>query len=358
MAILLAGVYMASGQGPGPDVNGFKVGGDFMLLNSIEYQLPVRARDDVHFVAFVDGGTVEDKGKSAPKSKLEEMLTQALQNNPDLRVAKAKQEQAKAALNEAEAEVNRALLQVAQKVTSLYQAVDNQKAIVGSVQDEWTYAKTAYEAGKISVAEFAQVRGKLEAAKAKQAELESELSLVLGKAPPGADAVRVKQADTTCLRCHQDSPQETWDEKTLLAAHHIIGFKTDWLIAKKTTKGPLADKIRAALDKEVRFNYSNADLDEVIKGLQKETGLTIQVVRSTGEQSGKMTFRLEGISFGAALQWLEDILPNSRVVIREYGLLITPKERVPPGAVLLNDFWKGAGKDKPKEDGDKKPGGN
>ena len=70
-----------------------------------------------------------------------------------------------------------------------------------------------------------------------------------------------------------------------------------------------------------------------------------------------MTARLEGISFGAALQWLEDVLPNARVVVREYGLLIAPKERVPPGAVLLNDFWKGAGKDKPKEGGDKKPEG-
>ncbi len=46
-------------RGVGPDVNGFKVGGDFMLLNSIEYQLPIRARDDLYLVAFVDGGTVE-----------------------------------------------------------------------------------------------------------------------------------------------------------------------------------------------------------------------------------------------------------------------------------------------------------
>ena len=30
-------------RGVGPDINGFKVGGDFMFLNSIEYQVPVRA---------------------------------------------------------------------------------------------------------------------------------------------------------------------------------------------------------------------------------------------------------------------------------------------------------------------------
>jgi outer membrane protein insertion porin family len=45
-------------RGVGPDINGFKVGGDFMLLNSIEYQVPVLANDQVYFVTFVDGGTV------------------------------------------------------------------------------------------------------------------------------------------------------------------------------------------------------------------------------------------------------------------------------------------------------------
>jgi outer membrane protein assembly complex protein YaeT len=48
-------------RGVGPDDRGFKVGGDFMLLNSIEYQLPIRARDDLYLVAFVDGGTVEPR---------------------------------------------------------------------------------------------------------------------------------------------------------------------------------------------------------------------------------------------------------------------------------------------------------
>jgi outer membrane protein assembly complex protein YaeT len=46
-------------RGISPEVNFIKVGGDFMLLNSLEYQLPVRASDKLYFVAFVDTGTVE-----------------------------------------------------------------------------------------------------------------------------------------------------------------------------------------------------------------------------------------------------------------------------------------------------------
>jgi outer membrane protein assembly complex protein YaeT len=46
-------------RGVGPDVDGFKVGGDFLLLNSLEYQVPIKANDQLYMVAFVDSGTVE-----------------------------------------------------------------------------------------------------------------------------------------------------------------------------------------------------------------------------------------------------------------------------------------------------------
>jgi outer membrane protein assembly factor BamA len=46
-------------RGVSPEVNGFKVGGDFMFLNSLEYQIPVLATDQLFGVAFIDSGTVE-----------------------------------------------------------------------------------------------------------------------------------------------------------------------------------------------------------------------------------------------------------------------------------------------------------
>ncbi len=48
-------------RGVGPDVNGFKIGGDFLLLNSLEYQVPVRANDNIYLVTFVDSGTVSPR---------------------------------------------------------------------------------------------------------------------------------------------------------------------------------------------------------------------------------------------------------------------------------------------------------
>jgi outer membrane protein assembly complex protein YaeT len=45
-------------RGVGPDIDGYKVGGDFMVLGSAEYQVPVRANDQIYLVGFVDSGSV------------------------------------------------------------------------------------------------------------------------------------------------------------------------------------------------------------------------------------------------------------------------------------------------------------
>lgn len=46
-------------RGVGPQTNGFMTGGQFMLLNSIEYQVPIKANDQLYLVGFLDTGTVE-----------------------------------------------------------------------------------------------------------------------------------------------------------------------------------------------------------------------------------------------------------------------------------------------------------
>jgi outer membrane protein assembly complex protein YaeT len=48
-------------RGVGPNINGFEVGGDFMFLNSLEYQVPIKANDQLYLVAFIDSGTVESQ---------------------------------------------------------------------------------------------------------------------------------------------------------------------------------------------------------------------------------------------------------------------------------------------------------
>ena len=46
-------------RGVGPSANNYELGGDFMFLNSLEYQVPIMADDSLFLVAFLDSGTVE-----------------------------------------------------------------------------------------------------------------------------------------------------------------------------------------------------------------------------------------------------------------------------------------------------------
>lgn len=46
-------------RGVGPTENELFVGGTFALLNTVEYQIPLTAKDNLFFVTFVDHGTVE-----------------------------------------------------------------------------------------------------------------------------------------------------------------------------------------------------------------------------------------------------------------------------------------------------------
>jgi outer membrane protein insertion porin family len=46
-------------RGVGPDVNGYKVGGDFEAIGTLEYQIPLESSDKLYAVAFCDFGTVE-----------------------------------------------------------------------------------------------------------------------------------------------------------------------------------------------------------------------------------------------------------------------------------------------------------
>ncbi|WP_437186290.1 BamA/OMP85 family outer membrane protein [Planctomicrobium sp. SH668] len=46
-------------RGVSPEVNGVKIGGDFLALGSAEYMIPITANDNIRTVVFTDFGTVE-----------------------------------------------------------------------------------------------------------------------------------------------------------------------------------------------------------------------------------------------------------------------------------------------------------
>lgn len=263
------------------------------------------------------------KDKPATKSKLEEMLEQALKGNPDLSVAAAK-------VATAQAELARTRLQVIQKVVALYYALEGQKAQVATLENRLKRVQQLYKQKVISTGEVAEAEELLRTAKAKLAELEAEQPYLLG---------------LTRRRTELDLTTE--DARVAAALRYLAfrqaltGVKHEHVLGLRTrVKGKVADKLREALDRPVSVHFDKAPLGDVLDLLKtKAPGVAIQT-RKISLTTEKVTGELKDVPLGAVLEWLEDAL-GARFVVREYGLLLAPSDVLPPGAVPVHDFWKG-----------------
>jgi hypothetical protein len=283
-------------------------------------------------VALALGQTAPTRGKSeepaaaekAPpaKSKLEEMLAKALKGNPDIRVAAAK-------LGEAEAELNRVRLQVMQKVVTLYHTIEMARTDVATAERALARTKQLSNKQVVSSDEVAAAEAALAAAKAKLAAVEAEVPYVTGQGPR-ADELGLERLSLAALQRYSMSLR--------LQDLPAVGSKP----APRPVQGPIADRLRKALDTPVSLRVTEGGVADVLDLLRKkEPALNVRFVATPGA-SAKIAMEVKDLPLGAALEYLEDSLPNYTIVVREYGLLLTPTNRAPPGALSLHDFWKHA----------------
>ncbi len=284
--------------------------------------------------------------KAPAKSKLEEMLAHALKDNPDIRVAAAK-------LGEAEAELNRVRLHVMQKVVTLYHTTEMARTDVATAERALARTKQLNKDRVVSSDEVAAAEAALAAAKAKLAAVEAEVPYITGKQPQTADAAGLRD------RLYLSRLQIAGTHPNYSTALHLLAATgASPPPAPRPVQGPLAERIRKALDQPVSLRVTEGSVADVLRLLgEQEPGLTVKYVPRAGA-GPKLTFEVKDLPLGAALQYLEDSLPDYVIVIREYGLLLTVADRAPPGAVPLHDFWKkprgqaaaGAGKNPPPQD--------
>jgi hypothetical protein len=108
--------------------------------------------------------------------------------------------------------------------------------------------------------------------------------------------------------------------------------------------GPVADRVRRALDTHVTLNYNAVPVMDVLNELQKTYGLPLTVKRP--DMSYKVTLSFEDQPLGAVLQAITDVY-GVEFFLRDYGVLVAVAgQPLPPGAVRVHDFWKS----KPKTD--------
>lgn len=250
------------------------------------------------------------------KSRLEELLAEALKHNADIRVAEAK-------LAEANAELNRTRVEVTQKVVTLYHAIQSQKALVEYEQQKFTRFKELETQRAIDVKLMDEQTAKLTAAKAKLAELEAQMPALLGKTVI-IDFDNDGRLDLEFLN--------NYYRKALLAAARLKRES-----ARSKVDGPLAERMRKALQTSVPVSYKETPLTRVFKDLEKNApGLSM---RDLGLDQFKVTLHFdEALPVSAVLQALADDY-DLHITVRAYGIRVTPSTfPVPPGALSVEEF--------------------
>jgi hypothetical protein len=271
--------------------------------------------------------------KEEARSKLEEALAQALKLNPDIRVAAAK-------VSEAEAELNRVRLQVVQRVVQAYQAVEAAKATADFRQNEYKRIK---QAGNAAASELAEREKYLAAAKAQLAAAQAEVAYLVGQSP--AVTGRKAEANVRGAILADYDGDGNLEILFLNEAGRAVRF---WDLAAGSLKvepGPMADKIRKALQRPIRITVNAEPLTTIVKSVKDSAPeLSLQMQNDDALQAlqeRKVTANWQDIPLGAVLQFVEDMLPAYRIVVRDYGLLLAHINTVPPGAQTLKDFLRG-----------------
>ncbi len=314
-----------------------------------------------------NGPTTSSSGSSgtstttatAPKTKLEEMLQQALRNNPDILVAEAKRAGA-------EAELNRTKLVVMQKVVLFQARFDDAKAKVEYAEKAMKRMQALRTSGGVSAEDFDTAQAALQMAKAEQAKVEAELPLLLGTQTVGSTTDPATQRALEWLRRYSldlTGDPNAWREgsevdraEMLKAWERYVGPSNNpntkaaleaWMAAvpKPPATGPLAERIKKALDKPVKVSIKGGAKDVLVKLLDMVEGVPSKIVIADNDfanwQAVDLTFKSE-VPLGALFQAYQDSVPvGLRFVVRDYGILVADEKHLPHNATLLYDVWKG-----------------
>jgi hypothetical protein len=224
---------------------------------------------------------------------LEQALKEAMENNPTIVTAKTKVTQAEADLNTKRMDVARRLVQswaiYQQQKLQFEQAVAGKNQNPGGVKDAWIVEN----AGQMSVCEM-------------------ELRSIIGQ--PMASAPRTGNTATATTFPRPPKPV------------HL-------------PRGPVVEKIRKALLETTELDFTETPLSDFVDYVKERHKIEIQIDDGVVNVETPITFRLKGVSLGAALQAIDDRYENLKLVVRDYGILVTTPDRaVERGYFPVVDF--------------------
>ena len=207
----------------------------------------------------------------------------------------------------------------------------------------FTIANNALKDGNGSFPDMLIAREKLELSQAKLALLETELKSMTGATRVASGggwefhkAHPIANSNAGCANCHQVPVGEDRKQHDETVGRAMTIHVRLW----EVSTGPISDRIRGALDKVVKLGAKDAKvtLEQALEIFKKEAGLDVPV--RVDAKITPIVSQGEELPVGAWLQLFADGTPNSRFLVREYGLLVTSTSLNPPDAISVFDFWK------------------
>ncbi|MEN6405726.1 MAG: hypothetical protein ABFC77_04560 [Thermoguttaceae bacterium] len=213
---------------------------------------------------------------------LEQLLTQAMDNNPRIAAARAKVTLAEAELRDVRFEVARRLVACRNEIK------DQERAIVA--------AEEANRRTPDAVAKSVQID-----LKAKLARSQNELQFLTGQTPP---SLSVASASSSTTAQHQATLQ--------------------------IPRGPMVEKIRKALKAPTTMEAVETPIQDIAAYVADYCGIAVQIDNEVLD--GKVPFTIDvgkrdNITLGAVLQLWDDKFQGVKWVVRDYGLLVTSPDR-------------------------------
>jgi hypothetical protein len=274
----------------------------------------------------------KEPAKPAPGS-LEDTLDKALRSSGDIRAAEAK-------VRESEAELNRVRQQVLTKATALHADLNVAKRMLVVAEQSNNALQTAPGKGESMLAARAMAekyRGEVE-------KLETELKSLRGEfaiRPYGNASFAAFSDDLHSIRA-QDMSRGSFELRWMDEVYDLASRAP-----KATAPAPpsiqpaMLERVKKLLDQEIEFAVGNVSISDSMEKLMELANSDVPV-RDLYRAGDGGTVTIAGkLTVGAIMQAIEDSDPNVQIVVRDYGLLLTTRERVPSGAVRVQDLWKG-----------------
>lgn len=279
--------------------------------------------------------------KPAPGS-LEDTLEKVLRNSADIKAAEAK-------VREVEAELNRVRQQVLTRATAVHTDLNLARRMLAVAEQTLAVREQLHKKAAAGYDQVLEAQTLVEKHRGEVEKLETELKSLRGEFvlknfnvthaafSPDGHVIWTGAADGSV---------RAWDPATG-AALSTQPYRVDFYNPKAPAVQPsMADRVREWLNQEVTTEFEGSEIPSMVNSLLLKTKADIPV-RVMLPKKEAVLVNLKGkLPVGAWLQAFEDSDPTVAIVVRDYGLLVTTKERKPTGAMSVSELWKA----KPKEE--------